>query len=272
MGKGNLFVHIGLHKTGTTFLQNRVFPCFNDLSIIRAWHTQRAILNQDMKVKVLITDEGMSGDPWTTNYHDQFCENIEKLKKLYSNPKIIIGLRKHSSLILSLYKQYLQQKGTENLEYLFNSKNTGVLKREDLLFEKKVELIKDKFDQVFVYLQEDLNDDWGGVVNNLSKFLGTSFDYSCFKRGEIQDNNVGVKTELQVKLLRNLNKINSSRFCRNLYGVKMTKYKWTPRDICQYRLSKVEGVRYTLPEDLKNFIDDYYEQDWQRVLNLYKNV
>ncbi len=269
--KNEVILHIGLHKTGTTFLQDNIFPYFNDLSIIRAWHNQKTIVSQDLKAKILITYEGFSGDPWVGNYHDQFCQNIHNLKKLYSDPKIIIGFRKHSSLILSLYKQYLHQKGTENLDYLFNYQNTGVLKHEDLFFYNKVNLLQKEFKDVFIYFQEDLNNNLGTFIRSLSQFLETSFEFSHFELETDKNYNLGVKTELQVNLLRYLNKVSISRYCPNLYGVKMTKYKWTPRDICQYRLSKVKGPLFRLPEDLKEFIDDYYEQDWQRVSNLYGN-
>ena len=262
----NITVHIGLHKTGTTFLQTHIFTKIESLTIIRAWFTHRNITNLSFKDNILITDEGISGDPWKGNYFNDFKQNIKKIKHLYGDVKIIFGIRKHDEFILSLYKQYLHQKGFESVKHLFNMKNTGILKLHDLFFHQRILLLKSEFSNVFIYSQDSLKLKPKLVLDSLFTFLGVSsdIDIDTLKKKE----NVGVYTEFQVSWLKKLNFINQklikTPFLPSLYNSKFTKYKITPRDICQYQLKNIRSKKFELSPDFKMQIQAYYADDWEK--------
>lgn len=261
-----IIIHIGLHKTGTTFLQNRIFPLFNDISIIRAWYSHRKIIEMSLNEKILISDEGISGDPWKTNYFEQFKHNILNVKRIYGNVKIIVGFRKHSEFVLSLYKQYLHQKGTKDFSFFFNKSNNGILKHEELFFKQRLEMLQNYFNNVYVYTQEDLNSDILYFTKGLADFLDVTYEEKKINKLKSIKENKGVYTEFQVRTLRQLNKLNKSSLFPNLYSNELKKYSLTPRQVCQNRLNNIKSNPYKLSEELLVFINEKYRQDWDYIL------
>ena len=260
----NLIIHIGHHKTGTTFLQNFIFPCYKELSVVRAWYSHRKITEMPLKKNILITDEGISGNPFRGNYFDEFEKNIVNIKKLYGDVKILVGFREHSSMILSLYKQHLHEKGYLTLEEFFNKQNTGLIRQEELKFLIRVEILKKHFTHIFVYLQEDLKSNIDLFITKLSHFIGVDLNKEEFEFLRDKTANVGIRTEKQVRLLRTMNILNSKKYCPNLYGTKLARYKLTPRDICQNRM-KDSGDIFKMNSNLKTFITNLYNEDWQGI-------
>tara|TARA_R110002049_G_scaffold3795_5_gene27651 strand:- start:130278 stop:131102 length:825 start_codon:yes stop_codon:yes gene_type:complete len=266
----NIIVHIGLHKTGTTFLQKHVFPKITSLTIIRAWHTHRQITDMVFKETVLITDEGISGDPWKGQYFEEFKRNILKIKHLYGDVKIIFGIRKHDAFILSLYKQYLHQKGYKGIEHMYNTNDTGILKLDDLFFNERILLLKKEFTNVFVYSQESLKAKPSRFFKALFQFMQVTTDLGLETLNN-KEENVGVSTQVQISWLKKMNYINhklsKTSFLPSLYNPKFIKYKITPRDICQNRLKNMQSKKFELPLDLKNHIKSYYAEDWEKAIS-----
>ncbi|WP_067148375.1 hypothetical protein [Pseudotamlana agarivorans] len=267
MKNQEIIIHIGLHKTGTTFLQKHVFPRIESLSVIRAWDTHRKIIEFNFKEKILITDEGISGDPWNGSYLDEFKRNIRNVKRLYGDVKIIFGIRRHDEFILSLYKQYLHQKGYKDLSLLYHQDDSGMLKQRDLFFYERIAMLKEMFSNVFIYSQETLKSRPSSFFKALFLFMDVSC-YFNFDTLEKKEENKGVSTKLQVEWLKRLNAINykllNLPFLPSLYNSKFMKYKITPRDICQIRLKEVKSDKFELPEELKMHLLTFYKDDWDK--------
>ncbi len=265
MPNNKIIVHIGLHKTGTTFIQNEIYPRLDSITTIRAWHSHRFIINSDFDKKILFTDEGISGNPFGGNYSAEFNSNIKKIKYLYDDPKIIFGIRKHEGFLCSLYKQYLHQKGHEEFSHLFNTFNTGLLKTDDLLFRKKIGVLKKEFSNVFIYSQESLKKRPQDFINSLIDFLEIE-DELDFNTIETKERNVGVNTVFQVNLLKKLNRLNETfkkySLLPNLYSGRLVKYKITPRDISQNHLKNINSEKFELDIDIKNELANLFDNDW----------
>lgn len=257
-----LTVHIGLHKTGTTFIQNILFPEIESIHVIRGWQTHRDLINSDFNKKIVISDEAISGKPWHGNYLEDFKVNMWKLKKLYGNPRIIFGIRRQDEFILSLYKQYLHEGGTHKIDYLFNKYNTGAIKKEELFLKERIVLLKELFDDVFIYSLESIKNKNSNFVKSLSDFLNIN---DSFKMPKEKKQNVGVKSKFQVESLRKLNVLNKAlnrTIKLDLYSKPFRKLKITPRNICQNWL-KIGKVKYELKVELKDFLIDFYSKDWE---------
>ncbi|NQU32076.1 MAG: hypothetical protein HQ521_02480 [Bacteroidetes bacterium] len=113
-----MIIHIGLHKTGTSFLQEKMFPKIMGINYLHGTSRLRNIyVDKQKSLELLISDEKISGLPFTSrdpdnsssNYYITFLEQMEIIHKSFNNPKIIIGFRKHYRFVLSLYKQYLAE-------------------------------------------------------------------------------------------------------------------------------------------------------------------
>jgi len=130
-------IHVGLHKTGSTFLQQQVFPSLAGVSLITRPYTQynhafnrlqyaddslydrdavRAELDDMTGERILISDESLSGKPFYFNYVNRSLI-VRRLKNLLPDATIILFLRGQVDLILSLYNQYVRMGGTKDIAH-----------------------------------------------------------------------------------------------------------------------------------------------------------
>ena len=130
----NIFLHVGLHKTASTFFQTEIFPYFENTTCITRPYTQQSrgfnklqfadntIYNpEDFKLELkqileknsntLISDELLSGIP-DLNYLNRSLI-ADRLSKLFPEGEILIFLRGQKDILLSLYNQYIKMGGTE---------------------------------------------------------------------------------------------------------------------------------------------------------------
>ena len=89
-----LFLHIGLHKTGTTFLQQAVFPKWQGINYIPEDKLE-FLVRMDEKQDYLLSREGLSGKNWA--HAEERAKNINKL-----NTTSTMGVRSKFASDLSL--------------------------------------------------------------------------------------------------------------------------------------------------------------------------
>lgn len=264
-----LTIHIGLHKTGTTFIQYRILRELEDVVWIHGAQSHRNLMAADFNKSIVISDEGISGKLKGGTYLDDFKTNVNKLKQLYGNPKIVIGFRKHEDFIFSVYKQLLHEKGTRSIQKLFNAQNTGLIKHHELYFSERIELLKSLFSDVFIYTQESLQDDPHEFLEALCRFL--EVENTISDRSLVQTrSNVGIKSRLQFGVLLKLNKLNNrlegTHPSLSLYSRFFSAIKLTPRKIAQNYLKYVRSPRVKMNPELRAFIQDKYAEDWSKVV------
>ena len=138
-----LYLHIGYPKTGTTFLQQALFPHAQGMNFIRnsvaeeldmIAHQDHLNFNPDA-VKTSLEKHFRSGKNLISNesllgnfYVFKSINNTmiaDRLKLLFPNAKIIITIRNQYDLIESLYKQYLHRGGVKKFRDFANFKNGG---------------------------------------------------------------------------------------------------------------------------------------------------
>ncbi len=121
----SVFVHVGLHKTGSTFLQHRVFPYLKKAKMDKkskgldkanaVSETEKeffesflpqnkfSFINNLGLRSLLISEESLSGN---ILFHYDHSESIPKrLKESLPNGKIILIIRRQVDLVDSLYRQ-----------------------------------------------------------------------------------------------------------------------------------------------------------------------
>lgn len=198
--------HIGLHKTGTTFLQRNVFPAMDGVHSYAYYNPLWELFNRNGDEHVIITCERLSGGPFNGEWADQGKTYLRNIGQMFPDAACIVGFRRHDALVRSLYKQYLHEGWAASPDELFHPDESGTIRLEDLHFRKRIEQREQHFAGVFVYTQEELRDNLNGFLKDLREFLGTptltAQDISQTKR------NVGVRTQKQVRLLRTLNRVN----------------------------------------------------------------
>jgi hypothetical protein len=261
-----LIIHIGLHKTGTSFLQQILFPKIPSVEIVQWSDSQKKFINIAPDKKVIISNEGMSGRLWYGSYFQDFKTNIKKIKSRYNNPKIIFGIRNQATLLPSLYKQSLQERRFGKVGQIFNVKNTGLLKREDFLMMPRIKLLEKEFSDVFVYSQEDLKKREQDFTRALFKFLKIKYKPMKIARAS-RRSNISISTNLQISSLRKLNILNHrlETICPalSLYSPLFHFLRLTPRHICQGYLRIFKSKKFEFDQGLTDFIKSYYSDDWK---------
>jgi hypothetical protein len=264
----NFFVHIGLPKTGTTFLQKAVFPKISSITYIRRRHNLRTLVRSPASRKILISDEAFSGNPLNGSWSNEFEKNVQMMQVIFNAPAIIIGFRRHESLLISLYKQYLQEGGTGTIKDLFDPfTNTGLIKRHELHFRRRLEYLDRHFQRVFVYSQEELHTNLSGFLADLATFMDVSIPQpehlSLFER------NVGLRGVRQARILRHLNRLDRgldrAKYLPTLNGRILRKLRLTPRHLCQHRLSSLPTAPLVLSSEIKEYVSLEYEEDWMYI-------
>ena len=191
----NIVLHIGLHKTGTTFLQKEVFPkILNANLLVNKYQVCQLFIDND-KLNI-ISGEGFSLSMAHWGYTEsQRYETLDHLKKLFPTAKIIVGVRNKESWLKSCYAQYIKTGGTKNLEEYFKS-----FTQDSIDMDRYIREVKKRWKFVYVYHQETLNDSVVKILN----FIGI-ID-SDLKIDYKNRQNVSL-SKTQLKIFRMLNKI-----------------------------------------------------------------
>jgi hypothetical protein len=256
-----LFLHIGLHKTGTTFLQQAVFPKWKGIHYIPEDKLE-FLVRMDGAQDYLLSREGLSGKNWA--HAEERAKNIACLAELFPLAKVLISFRKHSSFIVSSYKQYLQQGGYLAFEDYFDlNADRGFMKQEDFLFRNKMDLVDQLFEpSPFVMLYEDITKNLAYLLPALERYMGgTAPAVEDIKLGR-RNKSVGY---YPAKLLRYLNGKSFSKLNDqgkyDLYNWRLKRLGLDPRSICQYKLGFLPDRPILNAEQLKQ-IDNLYADDW----------
>jgi sulfotransferase family protein len=144
-----VLLHVGYHKTGTTWLQNHVFNSsefglVSPMSIRET--TDVIILPNDLDfsaetsegavaaaltrvaskdVVAVFSNERFSGHPHSGGYDSKIV--ADRLKGLFPNARILICIREQKKVILSCYNQYIKKGGAASIaSYLNVSDRTRV--------------------------------------------------------------------------------------------------------------------------------------------------
>jgi len=258
----DVYIHVGLHKTATTFFQTRVFPKFKGISYFD-WNLETRLF-VDGPDRYFLSNEGIIGTPTKyrdTSWFDDFAVGIEQLAQIVPQAHIILSVREHSGLLASLYKQYLHEKGTEPFEGFFDiESDTGVIKQRDLQLCRRIEIIENHFEkEPFVYLFQELK----GRLERLLEDLGDYLEATppTLEKIDMTHQNPGVRRH-QGRLLRRLNQI--SRYVP-LYNRYFEHFNIDPRSICQQHLRFVSEDRITVPPEIERYLESRYASDWEDV-------
>lgn len=287
--ENDIYIHIGMHKTGTSYLQKHVFSQLNNkLTYIFGFDKLIYSFPQQFENKILISDEILSGIPFVTstikkrfgdinyNYFESNEQILIKLSMMFPKAKLIIGFRNHSNWLLSLYKQYLHEGGTCSIDDFFDINNDkGLIKKSDLIYKKRIDLINKYFkNQPLVYTQEFLIANENKVLNSFAEYFQISIEDLNPKLTENIRENIGVNY-YQAKYIRKANvldaKLSKVSPFLSLNNYIFRKLGMTPRNIFQNRLGSFWKKKLELPKDMRFYIASNYQEDWDYINSLIEN-
>ncbi len=275
-----VFIHIGLPKTGTTLLQQKIFNIWPNLIYMNNLWLSYLVL-QDPNKKYLISNETLSGRPWNRDPRQSFDWLKERelildaLFRLFPQGTILVGFRKHADFIESLYAQYLQEGGIYSLEEFFSFNDSGgVIRAYELNFTKTLEMIEFRFkNRYFVFTFNQLLEKTRILLTAMGNLFGEPLPPDLLNLDLTPENlSVGY---WQSKLLRFLNKIDKKPGTHfkptgllRLTNTYTKMLRIDPRSLCQDRLRKIFYRRIRLPQHYRTKIEQYFYQDWQDILKI----
>jgi hypothetical protein len=240
----DIILHIGYHKTGTTFLQKSVFPNNSEIFYLgRSWISNKLeryffdfsfINDSDFDAKImndrfseivdeivrlqkidiaqkkvlLISHESLhSGSDY---FGLRIQEQADRLKQVFPNAKIIIGVRNQLKMIESNYTNYIHHGGKLSFNNFFNQSklyNNGL--RLKLRYDHLISLYFNYFkkENVHVMVFEDVFSNNKIKLTELNAFLNIET--------RVKYNQAGINKKLSkssINFLRLLNKVLAKDF------------------------------------------------------------
>jgi hypothetical protein len=260
-------IHIGTHKTATTFLQYNYFPAIKGINYFHGPLVFTNLIKSgcSLEENTLLSYEGFSGIAWNllwvkgiqNDFHwiNSFEKSISNLHKLISEADILIVFRRHGDLLLSMYKQYVQEVGILKFHEFFSE--TGVIRKEDLNYTFRIKKVCSLFNKVYVLSYEDFKKSGNNFFDsfierelNLSR-NDLSIDKSKFNRGIS-----GSKLEL----LRKINKV-YRKFPFRLSNF-LNCLGWSPERILRQKLAFWSPKDFVEFQKIRDEINIEMQDDW----------
>ena len=200
-----IFIHVGFHKTATTWFQNQFFPQHpqvvqlgknphtrlpEDIALNKKLQSEpdlsfsteecRELVKRIERKKPLdgkvygLSNEGLSaGRDWFGSSPLYVADRLKKVFKDH-DVKIIIGIRNQPAMLESLYSQHVKQGGTLSLKKLLFSPNpTSQALRHKFLYHEFIKYYQQQFGKqnVHTYIFEELQKKPQKTTNNICDFL-----------------------------------------------------------------------------------------------------
>jgi hypothetical protein len=131
-GAGPPILHIGYHKTGSSWLQRSFFPRARGISLVERLAVRREILVPSLVAfdperararllegrsgRLVISEEELSGNLHTGGLHGAFSvELASRLHRCFPEGRVLVFIRNQTTMITSAYKQYIKSGGTHGI-------------------------------------------------------------------------------------------------------------------------------------------------------------
>jgi hypothetical protein len=203
MAEKQLVIHIGLHKTGTTWLQRRVFsdskmgflstqngqssdatdafitadPLAFDAAKARARF--EPMLNEATAKNLVpvISQERLSSDPSFGGYY--FTDVLGRLTDAFGEFKLLLTIREQKGMLLALYRQAIRSGGTHSLTQMIGTGTEPVgwkstIRPEYLMYDRMIDHLNKNLgeDRVCVLPLEMMRSDPEDYMQRLLEFTG----------------------------------------------------------------------------------------------------
>lgn len=267
-----IYFHLGLPKTASTFVQYEIFPKLTDIKFYRK-HKFKLYKNLDKTE--------LSGKYLFSSEKDRKLANVvDKISKLFPSAKIILVFRRHDDWILSKYKYYIRKHGHKSFKGFFDiESNTGKWKREELLYRKKIEYIEKHFNSKPLILTFDkLKENPKSFISEITNYMNSSLQPNTKKQKIVKK----AFRKKQLIIIRKFNRIFRYKKARTkskiLNKIHYKYWEFSLHIVAFFSLLLPEIITRKIhlikDEQILEKIRKYYEDDWQYCLkyNSYKKT
>jgi len=257
-----LYCHVGLGKTGTTYLQYKFFPKLKGVRYIQRtqYRNLDRILQKPQHTKYFVSRE----------FDRQFEREVTKIAQSYPFAGIIIVLRRNDSWIASQYKRHVKNGGQHSFREFLDLKNDhGLWKQKDVYFYPKLQMLKEMFHKKpLVLFHDELKKAPFAFFDKIADYIGASYEK---KKIDINPKHKSYND----KQLRYIRSVSSRLLRKERRKIRNNFHKWLDFRsrwlICHFLLligrlmpeKFVTKIPVISPADL-NEVKDFYAEDWQQ--------
>ena len=278
------FLHVGYHKTGTSWLQESVFnqAAFGFVSpwspnqIVARFVTVNPFLFDPARTLDLfkaglmdagaknlvpvVSNEDLSGYPATGKYYGR--EVADRLAATFTHAKVLIGIREQKSMLMSMFRQYIRQGGNLPLEDFIGARHvtegfSPLCRLDHFEYDAFVRYYQDLFgpESVLVMPLELLKQDTGAYLSRVRSFLGIN------NQGEPSTEKVNVGSGgMTLALQRRLNRWTRKNSLGANRGVGWRLAVWCCRASDRFIPGSIQrAVDTKYKQVIKAHVGDYYE-------------
>lgn len=264
----HIFLHLGMGKTGTKFLQYKVFPKFRGICYVqrtryRRWY--RIIPKLDCE-RVLASNE----------FDRQMKRECEKLARSFPGAVPILVVRRHGSYIASQYRRFVKNGYRMPFQAFFDLKNDrGYFSIADLSYGRQLAMIGKIFGTPpLLFIYEELKTNPKAFVKEMADAIGAEVDLEKidFKPRHRSYSEKQLKAMLAAGKYLNLKK---RRVFKNpglhlLWRLYMGTLRYGILYVAKFLPDSLFPRSPLIEREDLNLIDKYFEEDWQYCLDYRK--
>lgn len=187
-------VHVGVWKTGSTWLQEVVFPSvqgatFASGPIFKALlrnlkkddvfyeSTFRTAISETTSSRLLLSDEYLAASrAWVPVTYDA-DRSADRLARIVPGARVVLFTRDPDTLAGSLYAQYVKQGGYVSQKRFEKS----LLNRDSLDMNRAIKRYRSRFDSVLVLPYEQLRSEPRECIRRIEEFCDVTFEFTAEK-------------------------------------------------------------------------------------------
>lgn len=168
-----VYFHVGLGKTASTYLQNKVFNKFKNIVYIHP--------TQYRKYPQIMTEHAGEKRFISREMDQQLEREVKKFSEKYPATKSIIVLRSNEQWIASQYRRFLKNGYPYTFEEFFDIVNdSGFWKISDAAFYPKIQILEKYFThKPLVLFYEDLRSNPFQFIDSIADYMGVTYDQSA---------------------------------------------------------------------------------------------
>jgi len=256
-----IFFHTGMAKTGTTFLQYRVFPKFEGVYYIQRTRYQRAIriIRKSSHPRIFLSNE----------FDIQFEREMKKFSAVFPQTRTLVVFRRQDGYIASQFRRFVKNGFRGSFRDFFDlEEDRGFFKKKDLEFMRYIRILEESYRlKPFVFFYEDMRDDPERFILDMASLMRVRIDMRRvnLKRKHSSYNEKQLRAVQYVGRFVDLKEKTSCRnrvarfFCRLPQNLVRYPTLWIG-GLLPARLYSQEPL---IPPGELEKIREYYKDDWQ---------